>query len=196
VVFNEEWVPYDRRQDFLLESDVGVSTHLLHVETAFSFRTRILDYLWASLPVVCTEGDALAELVGAEDLGVVVPPNDVDALADALVAMLTDEERVTAVRRRIAERAPSMRWSEALRPLVEFCRDPHRAPDLLAAGSAPRRGTPRLPSITPHPWTGLRGDAALFRRYLAEEGVRGLSERVGGRLGRLARGRLRPRSEA
>lgn len=46
VFFNEDWVPYEERADFLMESDIRVSTHLPHVETAFSFRTRILDYLW------------------------------------------------------------------------------------------------------------------------------------------------------
>jgi hypothetical protein len=35
-----------------------VSTHYEHVETTFAFRTRILDYLWAGLPVVATGGDA------------------------------------------------------------------------------------------------------------------------------------------
>ena len=63
VFFNEDWVEYDDRQNYLLESDVGVSTHLDHVETAFSFRTRILDYLWAGLPVVSTAGDALADII-------------------------------------------------------------------------------------------------------------------------------------
>ncbi len=63
VFFNEGWVEYDDRQNFLLEADVGVSTHLDHVETEFSFRTRILDYFWAGLPVVATGGDSLAELI-------------------------------------------------------------------------------------------------------------------------------------
>lgn len=74
VFFNEGWVPYDKRQSYLLEADLGVSTHLDHLETAFSFRTRILDYIWASLPIVTTEGDALADLVTGEGLGSSVPP--------------------------------------------------------------------------------------------------------------------------
>ena len=63
VFFNEGWVDYDDRQNYLLEADIGVSTHLDHVETALSFRTRILDYLWASLPMVATRGDSLADLI-------------------------------------------------------------------------------------------------------------------------------------
>ena len=54
------WVAYDERQNYLLEADIGVSSHLDHVETAFSFRTRMLDYLWAGLPMVTTQGDTLA----------------------------------------------------------------------------------------------------------------------------------------
>jgi glycosyltransferase involved in cell wall biosynthesis len=69
VFFNEGWVDYDDRQNYLLESDIGVSTHLDHVETAFSFRTRILDYLWASLPIVATGGDSFAAIIEREGLG-------------------------------------------------------------------------------------------------------------------------------
>src|SRR5664280_3299763 len=46
--------PYTERSDHLLDADVGVSTHFDHVETEFSFRTRILDYLWTGLPIVAT----------------------------------------------------------------------------------------------------------------------------------------------
>ena len=83
-VFFHEWIDYDARQNFLLESDIGVSTHFDHVETAFSFRTRVLDYLWAGLPTVVTEGDVLAELITEHDAGAAVPAEDVDALELAL----------------------------------------------------------------------------------------------------------------
>jgi hypothetical protein len=63
VFFNAGWVDYDDRQNYLLESDVGVSTHLNHVETAFSFRTRLLDYFWASLPVVASDGDSFGDVI-------------------------------------------------------------------------------------------------------------------------------------
>src|SRR5699024_2870325 len=63
VFFNEQWVPYAERQNWLLDADCGATTHLEHVETTFAFRTRVLDYLWANLPIVTTDGDAFAELV-------------------------------------------------------------------------------------------------------------------------------------
>jgi hypothetical protein len=39
----------------LREADIGVSLHREDVETRYSFRTRVLDYLWAGLPIITTE---------------------------------------------------------------------------------------------------------------------------------------------
>jgi GT2 family glycosyltransferase/glycosyltransferase involved in cell wall biosynthesis len=149
VFFNEGWVPYDERQSYLLEADVGVSTHHPHVETAFSSRTRILDYLWASLPVVATEGDGFARMIDDEGLGITVPAHDVDALEEALFRLLDDEELAAASGRAAAAAAERLRWPSVLGPLVEFCRAPRRAPDVepaatvVLSGSAPAPGAPR-----------------------------------------------------
>jgi hypothetical protein len=131
VFFNAGWVDYDDRQNYLLEADVGVSTHLDHVETAFSFRTRILDYLWASLPVVASDGDGFADAIRWRGLGRVVPPGDVDGLEEALFTLLDDEGERAACRTAIEELVPELHWSKTLMPLLEFCRAPAHAVDLV-----------------------------------------------------------------
>jgi glycosyltransferase involved in cell wall biosynthesis len=132
VVFNNGWVDYHDRQNYLLEADIGVSTHGDHLETEFSFRTRLLDYLWAGLPVVTNTGDDLARLVQDEDCGYAVPCGDVAALAEAIDTLLDDAPgRARAgVRSRVA--GETFKWSTVLRPLVEFCRSPRRAADHTA----------------------------------------------------------------
>ena len=92
VFFNEGWVDYSERQNFLLEANVGVTVHFDSAETRFSFRTRALDYLWAGLPIVATDGDAFAELIEREGLGLTVPAEDPEALEEALYRLLTDWE--------------------------------------------------------------------------------------------------------
>ncbi len=131
VFFNEDWVDYDDRQNYLLEADIGVSTHLDHVETQFSFRTRLLDYLWASLPIVATAGDSLAALIETSDIGIIVPAGDVDALEAALLRLLDDAAFNRSCRAAIERVVPAYRWSRVLEPLLEFCRSPSRAPDLV-----------------------------------------------------------------
>jgi glycosyltransferase involved in cell wall biosynthesis len=184
VFFNEGWVPYAERADYLLDADVGVSTHFLHIETAYSFRTRILDYLWASLPIVATDGDTFGTLIREHDLGRVVPPEDVEALTEALREMLVETGARAAVRGNIEAFAREYRWSRTLAPLVEFCRHPRRAPD-LAIERASRPTTAKTGSRRPR--GSLRSDLALVRRYLKAGGVREVGRRIGGRLERVAR---------
>ncbi|MBM2811432.1 MAG: glycosyl transferase family 2, partial [Chloroflexi bacterium] len=132
-VFFNEWVPYDERQNYLLEADVGTSLHFEHLETRYSFRTRVLDYIWAGLPVVCTGGDAVGDLVEKHDLGHVVPVADVDAVVDALCAVLDAPGGRTAYAERFSELARDLTWENAIEPLARFCADPHMAPDRVAA---------------------------------------------------------------
>ncbi len=138
VFFNHDWVPYEQRADWLLDADIGVSTHLDHVETAFSFRTRVLDYLWAGLPIVCTAGDAMGELVEAHHLGTAVPADDVSALANAIDALLSDDAARAEASAAVRKVAPDFAWSKALAALVAFCDAPRRAPDLVDRETAGR----------------------------------------------------------
>lgn len=185
VYFNEQWVPYGERQNWLLDANCGVTTHYEHVETTFAFRTRVLDYLWAGLPIVTTDGDSFADLVRTERLGVVVPAEDPDALAAALEKSLYDEEFAAGCVERMAVVAQRYAWPEALKPLVEFCRDPRPAADRLP-GSADLVTTPAVRGSAM-----VRRDVELLREYLADGGPRELARRVGGRVLKVAKQRIR-----
>ncbi|MCC2320205.1 glycosyltransferase [Cellulomonas xiejunii] len=185
VFFNEGWVPYEERADYLLDADVGVSTHFEHIETEFSFRTRILDYMWASLPLVATDGDTFGRLIRERGLGRAVQAEDVEGLERALEEMLFDEEAASAAREAVVALAQEYRWQRVLEPLVAFCRQPRRAVDLAVpstAGADERqsRRTRRRPS--------LRDDLGLAKDYLSAGGPRELSRRVVGRVRRVVGG--------
>ena len=189
VFFNEQWVAYDDRGRYLLEADVGVSTHLDHVETAYSFRTRMLDYLWAGLPMVCTRGDVFARIVEEHDLGLTVDAGDVDGLADALDRLLTDDAFASGCRSRAAALAPSYHWSRVLAPLVAFCAAPRRAPDLVDDDASRRlaRGAGRLYSRR----SGVRRELDIAAEHLRSGGVRRLASKAASRVA-YATGRKSP----
>ena len=175
VLFADGWVPYDERAGWLAAAEIGVTTHLPHLETEFSFRTRVLDYLWAGLPVVTTAGDVMAELVAAEGLGAVVPPHDPAALTAALHGLLSDPARRSAAAAASARVAERYRWPLVAAPLLDFCRAPRRAPDLtLPAADQALLGI-----------GGTGGSAALWTRLAAarrEGGLRLVARRVATRL--------------
>ncbi|EID73544.1 MULTISPECIES: glycosyltransferase family 4 protein [Rhodococcus] len=189
VFFNEDWVAYERRADYLLDADIGVSAHYEHIETAFSFRTRILDYLWASLPIVSTTGDTFGDLVASEDLGAAVPPEDVDALADAFERLLSDESERDRVRANVERVAVQYTWPVVLEPLLAFCRDPRRARD---ADRSPLFSVVEIEST----WVGrLQADVVAALRFVRREGPRATFAEARRRLlQRAGRHQTRPRT--
>jgi hypothetical protein len=159
VVFFRDWVPYAERANYLLEADVAVSLHPASVETRYAFRSRLLDCIWAGLPIVCTDGDALADLVAREGLGRVVPPGDDAAVADALLALLARPALRAEWAPRFARVAAGLTWDRAVAPLVAYCRAPRRAPDRAAALEPTGRLTPALARALGHT-RGARGAVA------------------------------------
>src|SRR5258708_27001703 len=98
-----------------VEADSGIRLPRDDIETRFSFRTRVLDYLWAGLPVVTTRGDSMADLVANHDLGAVVEYGDVPGLTLALQSLAgTDRRREGAARSPTP--APALPWSRLSAP--------------------------------------------------------------------------------
>lgn len=183
VLFNETWVPYHERQNWLLDANAGVTTHYEHVETTFAFRTRVLDYLWAGLPIVTTDGDSFADLVRRERLGVVVPSEDPAALADALEKVMYDEAFAAGCAERIAVVRERFTWENVLAPLTGFCRNPRPAADRLPGASfmVPNRQLGRLEKV--------QRDVALAKEYMTAGGAGEVARRATGRVLKKLRGR-------
>ena len=189
VFFNERWVDYGDRQNYLLDADIGVSTHLDHIETSFSFRTRLLDCVWAGLPIVATAGDTLSELVDRRALGLTVPPGDVSALEEALLRLLDDDALAATCRENLTALAPELSWDRVLSPLRAFCRTPRRAADLEESLGPPELSRRFEPVARYRPT--LAEDIALARSYLREGGAVEVVKRAGGRLRGLSGRRAR-----
>lgn len=120
IFFNETWIPYDERENYLLEADLGISTHFEHLETRYSFRTRLLDYMWANLPIVATRGDTFGEIIEKHHLGLTVPPNDSKALAQAIESIVDNPEAAESMKDNIQRIKPQFFWENIVRPIEDM----------------------------------------------------------------------------
>lgn len=119
VIWNPEWVPYLERSRWLRASTAAVMLHRRTLEGVFSIRTRFFDALWCSLPVIATDGGYAAGVVEREALGVVVPPDDVEACTDAIVRLVGDDGFRARSVMNVERVRPRYTWSEIVGPLVE-----------------------------------------------------------------------------
>jgi glycosyltransferase involved in cell wall biosynthesis len=159
VFFNDDWVPYAERQDYLLEADVGVTLHVDHAETHLSFRTRLLDYIWAGLPILTTRGDVMADLVERQGLGQVVASLNVGEVKEALLNLLdASPARLEAYKASAQKVAADLTWDQVMAPLVRFCEAPHLAADKEVGRAPSQPGSSKV-------WTYLLGQAwEAFRK--------------------------------
>jgi glycosyltransferase involved in cell wall biosynthesis len=171
VFFNEGWVPFEQRGAHLLEADVGVLAAFDDVETRFAFRTRLLDCVWAGLPVVTTGGDVLAELVDDRRLGRVVAPGDVEAYAQALASVLDAGKEPFAAP--LAGVRGDFEWPRVTEPLARLLVDGGRAP---APGVGARVGR------------SARYGALRTVHAFEQRGVRGIASRLAAGVRRRASG--------
>jgi len=152
VFFNEDWVGYEDRQSFLLEADLGVSAHTDSVEARFAFRTRLLDCLWAGLPIVCTRGDVLGDLVAERVLGRTVAPGDVDGWARAIAELLDDRRGYAHTQANIRTAREAFFWPAVVSRLA----------DMVERSFTRGRVTPAVRALTLR-YFSLRAEAALAR---------------------------------
>lgn len=117
VFFNEGWVPYDQLANFLSPASIGASLHFDHAETRLSFRTRILSYIWAGLPILATRGDALSDFVEREGLGLTVDYKDEAGVQKAIIELVDNKELRRGIKENMARVWPIFTWDRLIKPL-------------------------------------------------------------------------------
>ncbi len=130
------WVPYEGRGPVLRAAAAAVSCHRPSLESLLAFRTRLLDCVWAGLPVACSAGDALSARGEREGWVLTAPPGDDAALAVALAKLLAPGSRAAAAEA-AARAAPAYGWDRSAATLLS----------LLDGPAAPRPAAGPLPEL-------------------------------------------------
>ena len=128
-VFFNDWVEYSERRNYLLEADIGISTYTNNLETRFSFRTRVLDYIWCELPVILTEGDYISKLAVDGGFGLSYLEKDVIMLSNKIIELLDNKELYNECKENIKKYKNGYKWEEVIKPIINFCNVPYISND-------------------------------------------------------------------
>jgi glycosyltransferase involved in cell wall biosynthesis len=129
VSANDSWTPYRDRLTWLRRSKAAIMLHRPTAEAAYSIRTRLFDAIATAVPVITTEQGFAAELVSAEGLGVVVPPSDAEAVAEAIARLIGDDDFYAACVSNLIRIQPLFGWDVVTRPLIEAVGQWQRQPE-------------------------------------------------------------------
>jgi glycosyltransferase involved in cell wall biosynthesis len=87
----EGWVDFDRIPGYLAASDVCILPLIRSVQTDAALSHKLFQYMLMGKPVVASSCVEMRRVVEEADCGLLFPPGDSDALAEALIR-LTDAE--------------------------------------------------------------------------------------------------------
>ena len=138
VFFLADRIDYREIGSFYRDANAAIATYPDTLETRYCVGSRLLDYVWAGLPMVVSGVQLQRDFVEEQGLGLVVAPGDPDALAGA-IRQLKDEVSSGSHRTKaFALARERLRWSALCAPIVEYClsggrRQPRSLPEIIAA---------------------------------------------------------------
>ena len=129
IFFIKDWVPYDHRANYLLDSNIGVVSSPNIPEANLFLKTRIYDYLWADLPILLNDCEAFASLVASKGLGLVVKTGDALDWSKKINILATDKKLFKSIVANIKKYKDEISWQQALQPVKDFALKPKFAAD-------------------------------------------------------------------
>ncbi len=119
VHFTAGWIPYQEKDAFFAQADIGIVAHPRTRETKYANRTRVLEYLKNDLPIISTRGDYFAELIQKHSLGLVVNYGDVDGWQRAISKLLKDQKFYRRCQKNIQKIKPQFSWAVTTQELIK-----------------------------------------------------------------------------
>lgn len=162
------WLDQDRLEEVYARTDLALYMDLPCAESDLGARTRVLDWISRGIPVACTRGAEISEVVEREGMGAVVPQGDAGAMAGAVLAISRDPSARDAIRgRQEAWSRGAGSCDTVFRPLLEWVDRPVR----MTARPLARPPVPPLDSLSYRillirEILGHQGPAAALRRIL------------------------------
>ncbi|MEZ4226512.1 MAG: glycosyltransferase [Polyangiaceae bacterium] len=165
------WVQTSELYGFYKEANVALLVDRFTYEGVLGARTRMLDWLAAELPIVCTRLSEISQELEACGAALASSPGSPQPLTNALLT-LAASPRECLERGRAGRRYAETQLTAQvqLEPLLHWARNPARAPD------GERRA--RLQDV-PAPVHEVRKHVSLFREEARHHGLGGALKKTG-----------------
>ena len=116
-VFFVDWVDFSQRVNWYVHSDMVISLNQPGEENKYSWRTRVMDYVWGELAILSNGGDPLSEDLITAQAAIRLPELSAKAIESAINDLYTHEQKLTAVKKAIKELKPGYYWDSVTKPV-------------------------------------------------------------------------------
>jgi glycosyltransferase involved in cell wall biosynthesis len=134
LVILKEWVSFSDRANWYLDSDLVVVMNREGLENSLAWRTRLVDFMWADLPIITNGGDPLGEELILAGAAARFSGSLSQELADDLCALLADDKALKTLKKNLTALRPKYYWDTVTKELHSKIINGTRAKDLETMG--------------------------------------------------------------
>lgn len=133
VVF-QDWVAFEERADWYLDSDMVVVMNQLGDENELAWRTRLVDFMWANLTIVTNGGDPLGEYLINKQAAARISGKTSSTIAKDISTVLGNPKQIQELKDNLSKVKQEYFWDTITKKLVNVVNDHRRATDLERYG--------------------------------------------------------------
>lgn len=115
----QDWVEFEDRANWYLDSDLVILINKIGEENELAWRTRLVDYIWADLPILTNAGDPLGEELVSANAAVRLTGLDVDSMSRNIITALKHEKNLSTIRKNVEKVRNKYYWDKVVEPLGE-----------------------------------------------------------------------------
>lgn len=136
-VYLQDWINFNDRADWYLGADIVVVFNKIGEENTLAWRTRLVDFMWADLPVLTNGGDPLGEKMLENQAAIRIEDTEKQQIADALHDVFNKgEENIALLKKNMSLLKKEFYWDVVTRQLATKIAKGHIAPDATRRNSS------------------------------------------------------------
>lgn len=114
-----DWVDFDDRINWYKRADIVISLNQPGEENKYSWRTRVMDYVWGELAIVTNGGDPLSEDLLDHDAAIRLPELSQQAIVDTIKQLQKHPETLSATKQAVTAIKQTYHWNVVTEPLYK-----------------------------------------------------------------------------
>ncbi len=119
------WVSKEELDQIQKTASTAVYTDIPCGETLLGARTRVLDWISRGIPVVCTKGAEISQVISDFGMGISVAGGDPEALGSAFLKLASEPDIVKEIKRsQESWRNGVGSMNSTFKPLIDWCSNP------------------------------------------------------------------------
>jgi len=114
-----DWVDFNDRINWYQHADVVISINNIGEENIYSWRTRVMDYVWGEIPMITNGGDPLSDELIATESAIKLKDLEKKTIYDTIENLLNNKKALSAYKKNLLSVKSKYHWEKTVEALDE-----------------------------------------------------------------------------